>query len=59
MPVHLIRPRATAADPVHRAFVLLRTVSTVAPIASGPDGSAGLLTDRPGHAPAPGTAAGA
>ncbi|MBB3082217.1 hypothetical protein [Geodermatophilus sabuli] len=49
MTTHLTRPRATAADPAHQAFVLLRTVFTVAPIAFGLDKFANLLTDWPGY----------
>ena len=45
MTIHLTRPRATAADPAHQAFLLLRTVFTVAPIAFGLDKFANLLTD--------------
>jgi hypothetical protein len=44
---HLIRTRRTAADPAHQAFLLLRTVFTVAPIAFGLDKFANLLTDWP------------
>ena len=49
MAVHLTRPRPTAADPAHQAFLLLRTVFTVAPIAFGLDKFANLLTDWPGY----------
>ncbi len=49
MTVHLPRPRTTAADPAHQAFLLLRTVFTVAPIAFGLDKFANLLTDWPGY----------
>ena len=49
MTIHLTRPRATAADPAHQAFLLLRTVFTVAPIAFGLDKFANLLTDWPGY----------
>src|SRR5918997_3994960 len=49
MALHLTRPRATAADPAHQAFLLLRTVFTVAPIAFGLDKFANLLTDWPGY----------
>jgi quinol-cytochrome oxidoreductase complex cytochrome b subunit len=49
MAVHLSRPRTTAADPAHQAFLLLRTVFTVAPIAFGLDKFANLLTDWPGY----------
>jgi hypothetical protein len=38
-----------AADPVQQAFLLLRTVFTVAPIAFGLDKFANLLTDWPGY----------
>jgi uncharacterized membrane protein YphA (DoxX/SURF4 family) len=44
---HLIHPRTTAADPAHQAFLLLRTVFAVAPIAFGLDKFANLLTDWP------------
>jgi hypothetical protein len=47
MTSHLIRPRVTSADPAHQAFVLLRTVFTVAPIAFGLDKFANLLADWP------------
>jgi hypothetical protein len=43
----LSRTRATAADPAHQAFLLLRTVFTVAPIVFGLDKFAGVLTDWP------------
>jgi uncharacterized membrane protein YphA (DoxX/SURF4 family) len=52
MAVHLTRPHArpvTAADPGRQAFLLLRTVFTVAPIAFGLDKFANLLTDWPGY----------
>jgi hypothetical protein len=50
MTIHLNRSRATTAvDPAHQAFVLLRTVFTVAPIAFGLDKFANLLTDWPGY----------
>jgi hypothetical protein len=49
MTIHLIRPRTTAADPASQAFLLLRTVFTVAPIAFGLDKFANLLTDWPGY----------
>ena len=45
MTIHLTRPRATAADPAHQAFLLLRTVFTVAPIVFGLDKFANVLTD--------------
>jgi hypothetical protein len=38
-----------AADPARQAFVLLRTVFTVAPIAFGLDKFANLLVDWPGY----------
>ncbi|WP_138731600.1 DoxX family membrane protein [Modestobacter excelsi] len=49
MATHLTRSRTaeTAADPAHQAFLLLRTVFTVAPIAFGLDKFANLLTDWP------------
>jgi hypothetical protein len=51
MAVHLTRPRPalTAADPAHQAYLLLRTVFTIAPIAFGLDKFANLLTDWPGY----------
>ena len=39
--------RTTTADPAHQAFLLLRTVFTVAPIAFGLDKFANVLTDWP------------
>jgi hypothetical protein len=45
----LHRSRATTADPAHQAFLLLRTVFTVAPIAFGLDKFTNLLTDWPGY----------
>lgn len=47
MTTQLTRSRATTADPAHQAFLLLRTVFTVAPIAFGLDKFANLLTDWP------------
>ena len=47
MAVHLARPRVDTADPAQHAFVLLRTVFTVAPIVFGLDKFAGVLTDWP------------
>jgi uncharacterized membrane protein YphA (DoxX/SURF4 family) len=47
MTTHLARPRAISADPTHQAFLLLRTVFTVAPIVFGLDKFANLLTDWP------------
>src|SRR5215204_1935788 len=38
-----------AGDPAQQAFLLLRTVFTVAPIAFGLDKFANLLTDWPGY----------
>src|SRR3954447_19670912 len=38
-----------ASDPAQQAFLLLRTVFTVAPIAFGLDKFANLLTDWPGY----------
>ena len=51
MAVHLTRPRPAlaAADPAHQAYLLLRTVFTIAPIAFGLDKFANLLTDWPGY----------
>jgi uncharacterized membrane protein YphA (DoxX/SURF4 family) len=51
MAVHLTRPRPalTAADPAHQAYLLLRTVFTIAPIAFGLDKFTNLLTDWPGY----------
>src|SRR4029453_1660843 len=43
----LHRSRSTAADPAHQAFLLLRTVFTVAPIVFGLDKFANVLTDWP------------
>jgi uncharacterized membrane protein YphA (DoxX/SURF4 family) len=40
---------ATLTDPGRQAFLLLRTVFTVAPIAFGLDKFANLLTDWPGY----------
>jgi uncharacterized membrane protein YphA (DoxX/SURF4 family) len=54
--------RATLTDPAYRAFLLLRTVFTVAPILFGLDKFTNLLTDWPHYlapwldAIAPGTA---
>jgi uncharacterized membrane protein YphA (DoxX/SURF4 family) len=47
MTTHLLRPRVTSADPAQQAFLLLRTVFTIAPIAFGLDKFANLLTDWP------------
>ena len=49
MALHPTRPRTATADPAHQAFLLLRTVFTVAPIAFGLDKFANLLTDWPGY----------
>lgn len=43
----LHRTRPTAADPAHQAFVLLRTVFTIAPIAFGLDKFTNLLAGWP------------
>jgi uncharacterized membrane protein YphA (DoxX/SURF4 family) len=47
MTTHLTRSRATTTDPGQQAFVLLRTVFTVAPIVFGLDKFADVLTDWP------------
>src|SRR3954466_1328638 len=51
MAIHLARPRSalTVADPARQAFLLLRTVFTIAPIAFGLDKFANVLTDWPGY----------
>ena len=51
MAIHVARPRSalTVADPARQAFLLLRTVFTVAPIAFGLDKFANVLTDWPGY----------
>ena len=49
MSTQLLRSRSTAADPAAQAFVLLRTVYTVAPIAFGLDKFANVLTDWPAY----------
>ncbi len=49
MTTHLARPRSVTADPAHQAFLLLRTVFTIAPIAFGLDKFANWLTDWPAH----------
>ena len=41
--------RMTAGDPAHQAFLLLRTVFTVAPILFGLDKFVNLMTDWPTH----------
>jgi hypothetical protein len=48
MTTHLSRPRtAVSTDPAQQAFLLLRTVFTIAPIAFGLDKFTNLLTDWP------------
>jgi uncharacterized membrane protein YphA (DoxX/SURF4 family) len=47
MTTHLARPRAVSADPTYQAFLLLRTVFTVAPVVFGLDKFADVLTDWP------------
>ena len=47
MNTHLTHPRTTATDPARQAFLLLRTVFTVAPIVFGLDKFANVLTDWP------------
>ena len=47
MTTHLTRPRVTSADPAQQAYLLLRTVFTIAPIAFGLDKFANVLTDWP------------
>jgi hypothetical protein len=51
MAVHLTRPRRAlaVADPAHQAYLLLRTVFTIAPIAFGLDKFTNLLTDWPSY----------
>jgi hypothetical protein len=51
MTIHLTRPRPalTATDPARQAYLLLRTVFTIAPIAFGLDKFANLLTDWPAY----------
>jgi DoxX len=49
MTTHPTRSRATTADPAYQAFLLLRTVFTVAPIAFGLDKFANVLTDWPAY----------
>jgi uncharacterized membrane protein YphA (DoxX/SURF4 family) len=44
---HLSHSRTTAAEPAYQAFLLLRTVFTVAPIVFGLDKFANVLTDWP------------
>ena len=45
----LHRSHSTLGDPAHQAFVLLRTVFTIAPIAFGLDKFTNLLTDWPAY----------
>lgn len=45
----LHRVRVTSVDPAHQAFLLLRTVFTVAPIAFGLDKFTNLLADWPAY----------
>ena len=47
MTVHLSRPHQISADPTYQAFLLLRTVFTVAPIVFGLDKFTNVLTDWP------------
>jgi len=47
MTIHLSRPRQISADPTYQAFLLLRTVFTVAPIVFGLDKFTNVLTDWP------------
>ena len=49
MTTHPTRSRTTTADPAYQAFLLLRTVFTVAPIAFGLDKFANVLTDWPAY----------
>jgi hypothetical protein len=49
MTTHLTRSRSVATDPATQAFLLLRTVFTIAPIAFGLDKFANLLTDWPAY----------
>jgi hypothetical protein len=44
---HTIRQHLTSADPTYQAFLLLRTVFTIAPIVFGLDKFANVLTDWP------------
>jgi hypothetical protein len=46
---HTPGPAGTLTDPVRQAYLLLRTVFTVAPIAFGLDKFAGVLTDWDGY----------
>jgi uncharacterized membrane protein YphA (DoxX/SURF4 family) len=45
----MVRLTDRFGDPAHQAFLLLRTVFTVAPIAFGLDKFVNLLTDWPGY----------
>jgi uncharacterized membrane protein YphA (DoxX/SURF4 family) len=45
----IARPTGRAGEPAQQAFLLLRTVFTVAPIAFGLDKFVNLLTDWPGY----------
>ena len=47
MTIHLTRPGVLSTDPDHQAFLLLRTVFTVAPVVFGLDKFANVLTDWP------------
>ena len=47
MTTHLARPHVLSTDPTRQAFLLLRTVFTVAPIVFGLDKFANVLTDWP------------
>ncbi|SFK57843.1 DoxX family membrane protein [Geodermatophilus ruber] len=49
MSTHLTRSRPVITDPAHQAFLLLRTLFTVAPIAFGLDKFVNLLTDWPAY----------
>ncbi len=51
MVTHLLRsrPAASATDPDRQAFLLLRTLFTVAPIVVGLDKFANVLADWPGY----------
>jgi hypothetical protein len=48
-PATMSRPTGRVGDPAQQAFLLLRTVFTVAPIAFGLDKFVNLLTDWPGY----------
>src|SRR3954467_1105618 len=47
MTIHLSRSARTTTDPADQAFLLLRTVFTVAPVVFGLDKFANVLTDWP------------